>query len=463
MSESFPPEWQEWIATNRARGCDVKEMFNILLKNGFSPQLIRQELKDVMIDDEEFILADQYILASSIERLHYWLRDDWLYLPFAKRLDAPGLEAYTIDEFLTDEECDRLAGLMEERLRPSEITRPNEDEEFRTSSSCDLIMIDDPFVKEVDRRMARTLGIHPAYSEFMEGQVYQVGQQFKPHPDYFDDADYADHCIPQGQRTWTFMVYLEEPDKGGETRFLDDGPVVAPKKGMALVWNNLNEYGDRNRKAMHQGLPVAEGRKVVITKWFRQFPREFVLTKTPSDYIPPLTRAGWRTMTIPRPLFEAIRDYYHEHRDAGEAEFVPGGYVHGRGADHSSELVQLPDTLKTQALEELKPVVEEWTGVHLDPVTVYGVRNYLDGAMLAMHQDRIETHIASAVLNIDQDVDEDWALCLEDHHYRRHEVVLRPGEMLLYEGGRLAHGRPKPLKGRSYANVFVHYRPAGEI
>lgn len=461
MTESFTQEWKDWIATNRSRGCDVKEMFNILLRNGFSPQLIRQELKDILIDDEEIILADQYILASSIERLHYWLRDDWLYLPFAERLDYPDIEAYTMDAFLSDDECDRLTGVIEEStLRPSGTTRPHPDQEFRTSSSCDLVMIDDPFVKEIDSRMARTLGIHPVYSEFMEGQVYQVGQQFKPHPDYFDDVDYADHCIPQGQRTWTFMVYLNEPERGGETRFLDGGPTIKPKKGMALVWNNLNSYGDRNRKAMHQGLPVEKGRKVVITKWFRQFPRESVIIKTPGEYIRPLTRTGWRRMEIPADLFKRIRDYYHEHRNDSEAEFVPGGYVHGHADSHSSEVAQLPDTTKAQVLAELKPLMEEWAGVPLEPVTVYGIRTYLPGAMLAMHRDRIETHIASAVLNIDQDVDEDWALQIEDHHYRTHRIILEPGEMLLYEGGRLRHGRPDPLKGRSFANVFAHYKPA---
>lgn len=461
MNESFNQEWKDWIATNRERGCDVKEMFNILLSNGFSPQLIREELEDVVVDDEQILLADQYILASSIERLHYWLRDDWLYLPFAERLDAPGLEAYTIDGFLTGEECDRLVGIMEGGgLRPSRVTRPHEDREFRTSWSCDLVMIDDPFVREVDLRMARTLGIHPAYSEFMEGQVYQVGQQFKPHPDYFGDVDYAEHCVPQGQRTWTFMVYLEEPERGGGTRFVDGGPTVAPKKGMALVWNNLNGYGDRNRKAMHQGLPVEEGRKVVVTKWFRQFPREPVIIKTPADYIAPLTRAGWKWQRIPPDLFEALRDWYREHRGGADAEFVPGGYVHGEDEGHASELAPLPDELRARVLDELKPMLEQWSGVALEPVTVYGIRTYLPGAVLEMHQDRIETHIASAVLNIDQDVDEDWALHIEDHHYRAHRVALQPGEMLLYEGGRLQHGRPEPLNGRSYANVFVHYKPA---
>ena len=58
MTESFQPQWTEWIATNKARGCGVKDMFHAPLKNGFSPQLIRQELKGTLLTDEEIVLAD---------------------------------------------------------------------------------------------------------------------------------------------------------------------------------------------------------------------------------------------------------------------------------------------------------------------------------------------------------------------------------------------------------------------
>ena len=58
-----------------------------------------------------------------------------------------------------------------------------------------------------------------------------------------------------------------------------------------------------------------------------------------------------------------------------------------------------------------------------------------------------------------QRVDEEWMLEIDDHVYRRHQVGLEPREMLLYEGGRLAHGRPTPLNGEFYYNIFVHFRP----
>jgi len=47
---------------------------------------------------------------------------------------------------------------------------------------------------------------------------------------------------------------------------------------------------------------------------------------------------------------------------------------------------------------------------------------------------------------------------IEDHLYRQHELCLKPGQMLLYEGAKLLHGRPTPFEGENYANVFVHYK-----
>jgi len=36
-----------------------------------------------------------------------------------------------------------------------------------------------------------------------------------------------------------------------------------------------------------------------------------------------------------------------------------------------------------------------------------------------------------------------------------------PGDMVLYESHSLLHGRPFPLKGRYFANIFIHFEPTG--
>ena len=66
------------------------------------------------------------------------------------------------------------------------------------------------------------------------------------------------------------MSYLNDTHKGGHTRVnkLDVGFI--PRIGLALFWNNLCEDGNPNPWTMHHGMPVLEGEKYIITKWFRE-------------------------------------------------------------------------------------------------------------------------------------------------------------------------------------------------
>ena len=45
--------------------------------------------------------------------------------------------------------------------------------------------------------------------------------------------------------------------------------------------------------------------------------------------------------------------------------------------------------------------------------------------------------------------------------HRSPTFFMQPGDMVLYESHSVLHGRPFPLKGRYYANVFIHFEPVG--
>lgn len=65
----------------------------------------------------------------------------------------------------------------------------------------------------------------------------------------------------------------------------------------------------------------------------------------------------------------------------------------------------------------------------------------------------------SAILNVGQDVNVDWPLQIKDHSGTVHQVIMRPGDMVLYESSKNIHGRVEPLDGSYFDNIFVHYRP----
>jgi len=90
---------------------------------------------------------------------------------------------------------------------------------------------------------------------------------------------------------------------------------------------------------------------------------------------------------------------------------------------------------------------------------IYGIRIYRNGHILAPHVDR-DPLVSSAIINVDQDgMEEPWPLEVYDHAGKAHNVTIQPGEMILYESHSVIHGRPFPLRGNYYANIFVHFKP----
>lgn len=190
-----------------------------------------------------------------------------------QRVPSPRLELFIKREFLSPQECDALIALIEAERRPSTIANHNGDDRFRTSETCDLDH-NQPAVEELDRKLAQMSGIDPVFGERLQGQRYEVGQEFKAHTDYFEPehADYQTYCAVSGQRTWTFMIYLNEVAAGGATRFKVIDKIVQPERGKLLAWNNRRADGSLNPATLHHAMKVRKGLKYVVTRWYRERP-----------------------------------------------------------------------------------------------------------------------------------------------------------------------------------------------
>ena len=191
----------------------------------------------------------------------------------AQRLPFAGVELYSKRGFLSVDECAALVARIDEKRRPSGLADHDGTPGYRTSETCDLDAAD-PLVAEVAARLAAYGGLDRTHAEPLQGQRYAVGQEFKQHTDYFEPGGdgYAEHCGAAGQRTWTLMVYLNEPGAGGATRFRQLGKIIQPETGKLIAWNNLLPDGTPNYATLHQGMPVRQGVKYVITSWYRERP-----------------------------------------------------------------------------------------------------------------------------------------------------------------------------------------------
>jgi len=161
-------------------------------------------------------------------------------------------------------------------------------------------------------------------------------------------------------------------------------------------------------------------------------------------------------------LDPAIHDRLMDHLRANVHRFkseAGDAFIHTENPRCYPSLVFQDEEFNQRLLDDLRSVHEEWSGMPLKKAACYGIRVYQPRSYLYSHFDHARTHVVSSTICVDSRVNNPWPLYIEDEDGKPHEVSMEPGEMIFFEGARLKHGRPSPLDGDYYANIFVHYTP----
>jgi prolyl 4-hydroxylase len=180
------------------------------------------------------------------------------------------------------------------------------------------------------------------------------------------------------------------------------------------------------------------------------------------------TELGFKKIRAPEALFSMIKEFWDKNKETRKPEKWFSGNTYTNHWESPTVMVSVEDhglrgggqQLKQRIWDAAKDVLQEWTGEELTQCSLYGIRVYPSGAMLAPHVDRLPL-VSSAIINVAQDVDEPWPIEVIGHDRKAHNVTMEPGDMVLYESHSILHGRPFPLKGRYFANLFVHFEPTG--
>lgn len=178
------------------------------------------------------------------------------------------------------------------------------------------------------------------------------------------------------------------------------------------------------------------------------------------------TEMGFKKLQAPEEIYKPLKEFFEANKARKKLEMWPRGNTYVNNWHTPTYMVNFEDPrfqpdgyqLKESTWNKVRPIIEEWTGTKLKPSSLYGVRIYENEAVLATHVDRLPL-VSSCIIQIDQDIDEPWPIEVIAHNGKAYNVTMKPGEMVLYESHTVLHGRPFPMKGRSYANVFVHYNP----
>lgn len=261
-----PENLNEFVENNLRAGAEPSAIKQRLLKWGLNSERIRD------------LMGEAYAGRRPSSAVDYKALSKPLLVRCAEREGGPmrvpvsKAQLYVWKNFLNADLCSALMELTDRSLRESTTADTFGDRAVRTSRTADIGQYGGRLVHELDDAITAALGIHWSYAEATQAQRYDTGQEFKSHHDYFEPGtrEHKAFCEFMGQRTWTFMVYLNDVEEGGATRFRRLDRIFRPESGKALVWNNLTPEGIINPYTIHQGMKVRSGRKYVITKWFRE-------------------------------------------------------------------------------------------------------------------------------------------------------------------------------------------------
>jgi hypothetical protein len=156
---------------------------------------------------------------------------------------------------------------------------------------------------------------------------------------------------------------------------------------------------------------------------------------------------GFKKIRAPPEVYNLIQEFWNKNKDKGKLEVWSKGNTYTNNWKAPTKMVSVEDTtlrgagrvFKQKIWDAAQNTLEEWTGQKLAPCSLYGVRIYQEGAILATHVDRLPL-VSSAIINVAQDLDEPWPIEVYAHDGKAYNVTMEPGDMVLYESHSVLHG-----------------------
>ena len=188
-----------------------------------------------------------------------------------------------IHDFLSADMCQEIIDTAVEspNLKRSTTGESNRESQSRTSST--VWLRDDECqtpLRVITDKVSVISGLPPSNMENLQVCRYLPGQEFKLHTDHQDSFN----DLECRGRVATCLLYLSEPEAGGETWFPGLGeteetePKIAPTQGSAVFfWNTIERPGSPgydphgflnvDLQLRHAGLPVVTGEKFIANRW----------------------------------------------------------------------------------------------------------------------------------------------------------------------------------------------------
>ena len=183
---------------------------------------------------------------------------------------------YTIDDYLSHDDCDHFIAVSDERLKQAFVsdTKTGRLSPGRTGLNYWLRHGHDSVTSRVGDTISKQVGYPIENAEAYQVVAYDETQKYDSHYDAYskNESEKCRRCLKYGgQRMITALVYLSDVEEGGCTRFDKLDINVSPKKGKLLVFHNtLPGTNTVHPLSLHAGCPVIKGYKYAFNLWFRE-------------------------------------------------------------------------------------------------------------------------------------------------------------------------------------------------
>lgn len=235
---------------------------------------VEEEVNEETQTVEEYVSGEPYTEKNSLKRTVY--------------SEEPLV--FTIDNYLTDEECDHFIALSKNNLQRAFVSDNNTGmiSGGRTGSNHWVDHHHDEITTRVGEKIAKEVGHPLENSEKYQVIYYGETQEYRRHYDSWEH-DYSEksmRCMKLGgARLLTALCYLNDPEEGGGTDFPRLEKTVKAKKGRMVCFENTYR-GTHNKHplAEHAGMPVIKGEKYAFNLWFRECPRSMLYKDFNPEY-----------------------------------------------------------------------------------------------------------------------------------------------------------------------------------
>jgi prolyl 4-hydroxylase len=183
---------------------------------------------------------------------------------------------------LSRKEANEIIKWARPRIRPSKIAfdLTRQIRELRNNSNTWVDLDKFKSTQRIASYLSKYIDLPQSHFESFQIVHYKPGQKYDYHYDICRDPKNKE-CVKSlnehisGIRRYTFFIYLNDVEKGGETDFKHAGFKVKPECGKAILWKNTFNKGNvemTNLNALHAGLPPTKGEKWAMNIWIRSKP-----------------------------------------------------------------------------------------------------------------------------------------------------------------------------------------------